>query len=91
MTGVQTCALPICRAGVKFDPNAVSLFISDGKSKYPLVKAGEIIADLKKAKEAMHGKQVVFILDLAAGKEEATAWGCDLTEKYVEINGKYTT
>ena len=79
------------RAGVKFDPNAVSLFISDGKSKYPLVKAGEIIADLKKAKEAMHGKQVVFILDLAAGKEEATAWGCDLTEKYVEINGKYTT
>ncbi|HJJ51571.1 MAG TPA: bifunctional ornithine acetyltransferase/N-acetylglutamate synthase, partial [Methanocorpusculum sp.] len=22
---------------------------------------------------------------------EATAWGCDLTEEYVEINGKYTT
>ncbi|HJK22388.1 MAG TPA: bifunctional ornithine acetyltransferase/N-acetylglutamate synthase, partial [Methanocorpusculum sp.] len=22
---------------------------------------------------------------------EATAWGCDLTEQYVEINGKYTT
>lgn len=79
------------RAGVKFDPNAVSLFISDGNTKYPLVKSGEIIADLKKAKEAMHGKHVIFILDLAAGKEEATAWGCDLTEKYVEINGKYTT
>ena len=79
------------RAGVKFDPNAVSLFISDGKNRHPLVKTGEIIADLKKAKEAMHGKQVTFILDLAAGKEEATAWGCDLTEKYVEINGKYTT
>jgi glutamate N-acetyltransferase/amino-acid N-acetyltransferase len=79
------------RAGVKFDPNAVSLWISDGKKKYPLVKSGEIIADLKKAKEAMHGKHVIFILDLAAGKEEATAWGCDLTEKYVEINGRYTT
>jgi len=79
------------RAGVKFDPNAVSLWISDGKKKHPLVKSGEIIADLKKAKEAMHGKHVVFILDLAAGKEEATAWGCDLTEKYVEINGRYTT
>lgn len=79
------------RAGVKFDPNAVSLFISDGKKKYPLVKSGEIIADLKKAKEAMHGKQVIFILDLAAGKAEATAWGCDLTERYVEINGRYTT
>ncbi|NMA10955.1 MAG: hypothetical protein GX932_08115, partial [Methanomicrobiales archaeon] len=25
------------------------------------------------------------------GEGIATAWGCDLTEKYVEINGKYTT
>lgn len=79
------------RAGVKFDPNGVSLWISDGKNKHPLVKSGEIIADLTKAKAAMHGKNVIFILDLGAGKEEATAWGCDLTEKYVEINGKYTT
>ena len=38
------------RAGVKFDPNAVSLWISDGNSKHPLVKSGEIIADLTKAK-----------------------------------------
>lgn len=79
------------RARVKFDPNAVSLWISDGNKKFPLVKSGEIIADLVAAKKAMHGKKVVFILDLAAGKEEATAWGCDLTERYVEINGKYTT
>ena len=79
------------RAGVKFDPNAVSLWISDGSKKYPLVKSGEIIADLVAAKKAMHGKNVTFILDLAAGKAEAAAWGCDLTERYVEINGKYTT
>ena len=79
------------RAGVKFDPNAVSLWISDGNNQYPLVKSGEIIADLTKAKAAMHGNKVIFILDLGAGKEEATAWGCDLTEKYVEINGRYTT
>jgi glutamate N-acetyltransferase / amino-acid N-acetyltransferase len=80
------------RASVKFDPNAVSLWISDGSShKFPLVKSGEIIADLAAAKKAMHGKKVIFILDLAAGKAEATAWGCDLTERYVEINGRYTT
>jgi glutamate N-acetyltransferase / amino-acid N-acetyltransferase len=80
------------RAGVKFDPNAVSLWISDNSShKFPLVKSGEIIADLAVAKKAMHGKKVIFILDLAAGKAEATAWGCDLTERYVEINGRYTT
>lgn len=79
------------RARVKFDPNAVSLWISDGSKKFPLVKSGEIIADLVAAKKAMHGKKVTFILDLAAGKEQATAWGCDLTERYVEINGRYTT
>jgi glutamate N-acetyltransferase/amino-acid N-acetyltransferase len=79
------------RAGIEFDPNAISLWISNGTERYPLVRSGEIIADLKKAKESMHGKKVFFILDLAAGKEEATAWGCDLTERYVEINGRYTT
>jgi glutamate N-acetyltransferase/amino-acid N-acetyltransferase len=79
------------RAGIEFDPNAVSLWISDGNQQYPLVRSGEIIADLKRAKEAMHGKKVIFILDMANGKEEATAWGCDLTERYVEINGRYTT
>jgi glutamate N-acetyltransferase/amino-acid N-acetyltransferase len=79
------------RAGVEFDPNAVSLWISGGEEMHPLVKYGEIIADLKKAKEAMHGKKVIFVLEIGTGKAEATAWGCDLTERYVEINGRYTT
>jgi glutamate N-acetyltransferase/amino-acid N-acetyltransferase len=79
------------RAGVRFDPNAVSLWISDGRERYPLVRSGEIIADLKQAKATMHGKKVIFELDLAAGTAKATAWGCDLTERYVEINGRYTT
>lgn len=29
--------------------------------------------------------------DLGNGMEEATAWTCDLTEKYIEINGSYRT
>jgi len=56
-----------------------------------MVQEGVIVADLKRAKAAMREKQVTFELDLAAGEGEATAWGCDLTEKYVEINGRYTT
>jgi len=79
------------RAGVAFDPNAISFWISDGINRHTLVKKGEIVADLIKAKTAMHGKKIIFELDLAAGAEKATAWGCDLTEKYVEINGRYTT
>jgi glutamate N-acetyltransferase/amino-acid N-acetyltransferase len=75
------------RAGVEFDPYAVSLSVGD----IPLVRRGEIVADLVQAKAAMRGATVSFDLDLAAGDGTATAWGCDLTEKYVEINGKYTT
>jgi glutamate N-acetyltransferase / amino-acid N-acetyltransferase len=79
------------RAGVTFDPGAVSLWISDGFSRAELVKDGEIVVDLVHAKSLMAGKKVVFGLDLHAGRDHATAWGCDLTERYVEINGRYTT
>jgi len=79
------------RAGVVFDPNGISLWISDGTVRHLLVKKGEIVADLPKAKAAMHGRKVIFELNLASGTEKATTWGCDLTEKYVKINGRYTT
>lgn len=79
------------RAGVEFDPEHVDLWIGDGRESIPLVKGGEIVVDLTRAKSLMMGKKVVFVLDLVSGNGEATAWGCDLTEKYVEINGRYTT
>ena len=79
------------RAGVEFDPDRVTLFIGTGDTRTPLVEDGRIVVDLAKAKRAMQGKEVRFELDLGAGKGAATAWGCDLTEKYVEINGRYTT
>ncbi len=79
------------RAGVWFDPDTADLWISDGTLRLPLVTAGRIVVDLVAAKRAMHGKKVIFELDLHAGSGTATAWGCDLTEKYVEINGRYTT
>jgi glutamate N-acetyltransferase/amino-acid N-acetyltransferase len=79
------------RAGVAFDPDRVSLFIGTGPGRTPLVEDGKIVVDLARAQEAMRHREVRFELDLGAGKGEATAWGCDLTEKYVEINGRYTT
>ena len=79
------------RAGVEFDPAMVSLQVSDGTASEQLVKNGSIVVDLARAKARMQGKKVIFILDIASGNGEATAWGCDLTEKYVEINGRYTT
>ncbi|TAJ45596.1 bifunctional glutamate N-acetyltransferase/amino-acid acetyltransferase ArgJ [Methanofollis fontis] len=79
------------RAGTPFDPDAVDLSIGEGEAETPLVRNGEIVSDLVRAKAAMQGRRVVFALSVGDGEGEATAWGCDLTEKYVEINGKYTT
>jgi len=79
------------RAGIEFDPDRVNLWMGDGRESVPLVTKGEIVVDLVRAKALMQGKKVTFTLDLAAGSSKATAWGCDLTEKYVEINGRYTT
>jgi glutamate N-acetyltransferase/amino-acid N-acetyltransferase len=79
------------RAGVRFNPGKTDLFIGNGLHSVPLVSAGKIVVDLPTAKKAMQGKKVIFELNLHAGEGAATAWGCDLTEKYVEINGRYTT
>ena len=79
------------RSGIRFDPYRASLLISDGTARTELVRSGEIVVDLTVAKSLMAGKKVIFELDLAAGDGTATAWGCDLTERYVEINGRYTT
>ncbi|MFH1774052.1 MAG: bifunctional ornithine acetyltransferase/N-acetylglutamate synthase [Methanobacteriota archaeon] len=32
-----------------------------------------------------------MLLDLHAGSESATAFGCDLTHDYIKINAEYTT
>ncbi|MFH1347421.1 MAG: bifunctional glutamate N-acetyltransferase/amino-acid acetyltransferase ArgJ [Candidatus Margulisiibacteriota bacterium] len=37
------------------------------------------------------GKEDIITVNLGVGKISATGWGCDLTEKYVHINAKYTT
>ena len=79
------------RAGVEFDPDKVNLLLGDGVTMHELVRRGEIVVDLPAAKAAMAKNKVIFELDLDNGEGSAIGWGCDLTEKYVEINGRYTT
>ncbi len=47
--------------------------------------------DARVASAELRGKNVLLRVDLGAGKESATAWGCDLTPEYVHINSDYTT
>lgn len=40
---------------------------------------------------ALKASTVSIVVDFKSGEHEAVAWGCDLSKKYVEINGEYTT
>ena len=79
------------RSGCEFDTNAISCWIGNGEHSAVVCREGVLNPDLSTAKALMNGKEVVIELDLAEGTEYATAWGCDLTEGYIDINGRYTT
>jgi len=79
------------RSGADIDPDIISCWIENRNTRALVCDRGNIAVDLAKAKAALAGDEVRIELDLSCGSEKAIAWGCDLTEKYVEINGKYTT
>jgi glutamate N-acetyltransferase/amino-acid N-acetyltransferase len=45
--------------------------------------------DEAKTSAYMKGEEILIRVDLGLGRGEATAWTCDLTKAYVEINGDY--
>jgi glutamate N-acetyltransferase/amino-acid N-acetyltransferase len=46
--------------------------------------------DREKARALLKTNKVQIEIDLKSGTESATAWGCDLSKKYVDINTEYT-
>lgn len=47
--------------------------------------------DLQSIRSQLRSDTVVINIDLKSGFHKATAWGCDLSKKYVEINSEYPT
>jgi len=43
------------------------------------------------AGEYLQDDTVLIVVNIGVGSGKSTAWGCDLTYKYVEINAEYTT
>lgn len=71
---------------LKVDPTKVDLNFA-GTS---VMRRGAIVAhDRQHIRALMSGKEVVVALNLNLGKGSATAWGCDLTHGYVDINVSY--
>lgn len=77
-------------AGVPFDPDKVDLYIESTIGSLKLVENG-MATDYseEKATEILKQKEVKAIADIKNGDCIATAWGCDLTDKYVYINADY--
>lgn len=46
--------------------------------------------DREKTRNLLKTNKVQIEIDLKSGPEKATAWGCDLSKKYVDINTEYT-
>lgn len=85
-------------AGVKLDPSRMSLTIAapgDKKSAIKVYAKGQptkLTPEQSKLLNAnMKNTEVVFTLDMGAGKHSVQWLGCDLSKEYVSINADYTT
>jgi glutamate N-acetyltransferase/amino-acid N-acetyltransferase len=76
------------RSGAALDPARISVSIGGHACFHAGAPAD---TDYAAIKAAMHAPEVQIRADLGLGKAHATAWGCDLTDGYVTINGSYTT
>ena len=77
-------------AGVDFDPDVVDVTFLQEDDMMLIVQDGVVMkVDEEKATEWMKRDKVTFLCELKQGREGATAWGCDLTHDYVNINGDY--
>jgi glutamate N-acetyltransferase / amino-acid N-acetyltransferase len=73
-------------AGVPFDPEGVEIHFGPVK----VFEKGEPVAhNTAEANATLAGDEVIITARLGEGKGSASAWGCDLTHEYVEINGSY--
>ena len=77
-------------SGAQFDPEKVDLFFESKAGKIQIAEDG-VALDFseEKATEILSQTEVTAIADVKMGDAEATAWGCDLTHGYIEINADY--
>ncbi|MDE7250584.1 MAG: bifunctional ornithine acetyltransferase/N-acetylglutamate synthase, partial [Lachnospiraceae bacterium] len=87
-SGRILCALGY--SGVSFDPENIRVFLEGEQGRVPIYQDGKVITDSEEEASALIAKPEVRVLvDMRMGEEMATAWGCDLTHEYVNINADY--
>ncbi|MDO4439940.1 MAG: bifunctional glutamate N-acetyltransferase/amino-acid acetyltransferase ArgJ [Eubacteriales bacterium] len=77
-------------SGAEFDPEKVDLYLKSSAGELQLIENGVALNySEEKATEILSQPEVTAIADIKEGDQTATAWGCDLTHGYIEINADY--
>ncbi len=77
-------------SGAEFATDKLDCFLESCAGKIQVMAEGAgLVFDEEKAATILKEKDITVIVDFHDGKEEATAYGCDLTYDYVKINGDY--
>ena len=77
-------------SGAQFDPEKVDLFFESKAGKIQIIENGTAVDySEEEATKILSEAEVTAIADVKMGDASATAWGCDLTHGYIEINADY--
>jgi glutamate N-acetyltransferase/amino-acid N-acetyltransferase len=88
--GRVLCAMGYAKA--PFNPDTVDIAFKSSGETVDVCKDGMgLDFDEELATRILKREEVQILVDVHDGGFEAEAFGCDLTEKYVEINGAYRT
>lgn len=81
-------AIGKCKDDLDIVPDRVRIAFGDIVVYDGMDLGEERLGDLQ---EYLKGPEATIVAALRTGGASATVWGCDLTEGYVDINGKYST
>ncbi len=77
-------------SGVNFDPEKVDLYFESAAGRLKIIEDGVSTGYSEaEATRILSQDHVAAIADIKMGGCTATAWGCDLTHEYVNINADY--
>ncbi len=77
-------------SGAQFDPEKVDLYFESKAGKIQIIENG-VATDYSEevATKILSEPEITATADIKMGDYSATAWGCDLTHEYININADY--
>lgn len=77
-------------SGAQFDPEKVDLFFESEAGKIQIIENGTAVDYSEdEATKILSEPYVTAVADVKMGGAKASAWGCDLTHGYIDINADY--